>query len=137
MSKDYKHLTQKQRWQIEGFLKSNFCKKEIATTLNISLSTIYRELKNNGNSKGLYTAKSAYIKAKKRKQISANNPKKLTGKLLLYVLSKLQLHWSPEQISGRLRLDRKIKLSDSAIYEYVAKGRQTLLKPKAQRPKKA
>jgi IS30 family transposase len=48
--------------------------------------------------------------------------------LLDYVLEKLRLEWSPEQIAGRLRIDfpddRRMRVSHQTIYNYVAADRQ-------------
>ncbi len=87
-------------------MQRNFSQKEIAAKLKISPSTLSREIRKNRNKDGCYTAKTAHKRAKKRKVVNAANPKKLT------------------KISGRLQLDWRTKLSDSAIYEFIVKDRR-------------
>ena len=36
-----------------------------------------------------------------------------------YVLEKLKLRWSPEQISGRILKDKKLRISHEAIYQFI------------------
>ena len=43
--KKYKHLTEKERYKLEGYLESKVAVKEIAVRLNSHISTIYREIK--------------------------------------------------------------------------------------------
>ena len=124
MPKGYTHLTYGQRCHISAYLQSNFSQKEIAAKLKISPSTLSREIRKNRNKDGCYTAKTAQKRAKKRKAINASNPRKLTKKRVLYIAKKLELGWSPDQISGRLQLELRVKVSDSAIYDFIAKDRR-------------
>lgn len=88
-----------------------------------SVSTLYKELSLNSNSDGIYKAKSAQRRSKKRKWANRDNPKKIKGQLALYIHEKLAARWSPAQISGRLKLERKIAISNVAIYNYIAKDK--------------
>jgi IS30 family transposase len=124
MPKGYKHLTWEQRCQIEAYLATPLSKKEMAKGVGIPLSTLYRELAHNSNADGRYRAQAAHNKSKKRKQANLDNPKRIKGKLEQYILERLKLGWSPEQISGRLWLERKVKISKVAIYNYVRKDRE-------------
>jgi hypothetical protein len=36
-----------------------------------------------------------------------------------YISEKLKEYWSPEQIMGRLELDKKIKISTETVYRFV------------------
>ncbi len=44
---------------------------------------------------------------------------KLTPKILDYLLNKLKLRWSPEQIAGRIKKDLKVRISYKTIYQYI------------------
>ena len=49
----YKQLTSEQRYVISALLKRKVSKKEIAKEFGVSVSTIYREIKRNGNTIGV------------------------------------------------------------------------------------
>ncbi|MBS0236220.1 MAG: helix-turn-helix domain-containing protein [Proteobacteria bacterium] len=67
MPKGYTHLTYGQRCHISAYLQGNFSQKEIAAKLNISPSTLSREIRKNCNKDGCYAAKTTHKRAKKRK----------------------------------------------------------------------
>ncbi len=119
MPKGYKHLTYAQRCQIEVLLKRNILQKDIAATIGISKSTLCRELIRNRNKNGSYAAKAAHAKSKIKARHAANNPTKIKNFLDEYIRKKLEIGWSPQQISGRLFLDYKKKISATAIYGYI------------------
>lgn len=120
----YKHLTWEQRCQIEASLAIPHSKKELAKRVGVSLSTLYREIAHNRNRDATYRAQAAHNKSKKRKQSNARNPKKIKGKLEQYILERLKLGWSPEQIAGRLWLEKKVQISKVAIYDYISQDRE-------------
>ena len=124
MRKGYKHLTYEQRCQIEVLLKRNLFQKEIAKAIKATPSQVCRELKNHANKDGRYSAKAAQRKASRRKIVNRNNPKKIRNHLEEWIKEKLALGWSPIQISGRLWLDYKKKISASGIYIYIAKNKK-------------
>ena len=66
--RNYKQLSQGQRYQIEILLKAGHTQKEIAQQLNVSSATISREIKRNKGKRG-YRPKQTQIKADKRGQI--------------------------------------------------------------------
>jgi transposase, IS30 family len=117
------HLVQNERCQIQTLLESGKTLRKIAELLNISCSTVSRELQRNRNSKG-YDFKKAHKKSVKRKSKSSEKPKILT-QLVKNIISKEMLahQTSPEQIAGRLRLCG-IKISHKSIYNYIAKNRK-------------
>lgn len=99
--------------------------EQIAEELGRNKGTISREIggkKRFGCSK--YEAEVAHKKACARIE-NRGNRRKLDGSppLREYVITKLKLGWSPEQISGRLEIDYKkdktMQISYEAIYQYV------------------
>lgn len=68
--RNYKQLSQGQRYQIEILLKAGHTQKEIAQQLNVSSATISREIKRNKGKRG-YRPKQAQIKADKRRSKAA------------------------------------------------------------------
>lgn len=51
---NYQQINFKQRYKIEYHLKRGTNKKEIAKELNISYTTVYREIKRNSDATGKY-----------------------------------------------------------------------------------
>jgi IS30 family transposase len=119
----YKHLTIEQRCQICALLQRGFSIKDIASDLKVSSSTIGREIKRHSNKDGTYNYKIANSKAVYRKRISASNPAKIKGMLRRIIINLLKYDWSPKQIVGRIRQDLKIKISVTAIYNFITTDR--------------
>ena len=118
----WKQLTLAERYYISQRIASSTCINDIAKELGIHRSTIYRELNRNkdlGN--GAYNHLSANHASVTRK--SEASSKKKFSKFRLEVeyclISKLELGWSPEQISGRMKLELKTSISAKSIYSYV------------------
>jgi IS30 family transposase len=122
-----KHLTQAQRYYICLRIASFDRVKNIAKVLNVSKSTIYREIKRNKSFDGCYDSSIAQKKSILRR-VSASKSKsfkKLTPKVGQYIVDKLKLKWSPEQISGRMKQDIKVKVSYKTIYNFIKKDKLT------------
>ncbi len=115
--RSYKQLSQGQRYQIEILLKAGHTQKEIAQQLNVSSATISREIKRNKGKRG-YRPKQAQIKADKRRSKAAK-ALKMTDDVIRLVEEKLMLDWSPEQISGWLKMEKGIAISHERIYQHV------------------
>jgi IS30 family transposase len=114
----YQRLTQVDRYQIEVLVQSPISYREIARILNFDVSTISRELKRNSSATGLYDAKKADAQTSKRRE-NVGPRKKITGLLEKKVRKLLRKDWSPEQISGRLKLVKDTLISAETIYQYV------------------
>lgn len=119
--KRYHHLTSEQRYYLSVGLQAGTNLREIARNLNVSPSTLGRELARNCVS-GLYDAEAADRKSRKRRSC-CRKPHVLTGTLLERVIDGLKRHSSPEQISGRLKLCG-IFVSHTAIYRMIAEDRR-------------
>jgi transposase, IS30 family len=61
----------------------------------------------------------AQQKATERRKDKARRQRRIRGELQTLVEQKLRLAWSPEQISGRLWLERGIRVSHETIYQHV------------------
>lgn len=123
MNKSYIRLTLDNRIEIEKLLSHDKTYTEISLALGRHKSSIQREVSIFG--KGEYKARSAH-------QISVSNSSdrkwsktKMNQhpKLQKYVLSKLNLRWSPEQISRTLsknyKQDLRMQISHEAIYYHI------------------
>jgi IS30 family transposase len=91
--------------------------KEIAELLGVSGSTVCRELKRNQGKRG-YRPKQAQRKADKRRT-QAVKALKMTAETIDLIDAKIVIDWSPEQISGWLKVDQGIKISHERIYQHI------------------
>mgnify|MGYP002641111815 FL=1 len=111
----YAQLTREQRYQIKALLDTDVPRGKIAETIGVSSSTISRELKRNLGERG-YRPKQAHEKALTRRKKKSNL--RISAKTWTLVEKELREDWSPEQVSGRLRMS-KIFVSHERIYQYV------------------
>lgn len=113
----YTHLTSEQRYGIFSLLATKSTMSFIAKTLNVSVSTISREIKRN-SWRNKYRHKEAQELADGRKQRLANNHriKNKVKQRILYYLTQEQ--WSPMQISGYLKREG-ISVSHEYIYQII------------------
>lgn len=117
----YKHLTSTQRSQIFAYKQCKKSAKFIADAIGVHISTIYRELSRNSNKKGSY-AHNAHEMAMERQERLVKNatiPNSIKFECLQYIQNE---QWSPEQISGVLRL-KGIKVSHTTIYKWVTEDK--------------
>ncbi len=120
----YNHLSIQEREKIQKLLWQKKSIRYIAKELGRSPSSISREIKkNNPQQKKRYTPRLANKRALINKS-SRGQPKLDTNTVLHdYVIAKLKLGWSPEQISIRLPIeypkDTAMRISYEAIYQYV------------------
>lgn len=115
----YHQMTIKERCLIEEYLSTGMSYTKIAKKLGKSQSTISREVNGNGG-REKYDAQKANKAANKRRKQASGSLKKLKGCLANLVESYLvEKQWSPEQISGRLKLKKVASISPEAIYQYI------------------
>lgn len=129
--KKYSHLSLIERELISFHKAQGKSINDIGRLLNRSASTISRELKRNAppvHTK-YYVGCRAHLRAKKRISNAHERPKLKNDLIRDYVEKKLNLGWSPEQISGRLQLDHsEYSISYEAIYQYIYKEQRELIK---------
>ncbi len=135
-TKKYKRLSYEERIVIETLLGENKSKSFIAKRLNRSRSTITREINGWVQSPGdKYRAKLADWYAKDD-YLNKRNLDKISTykKLKIYVYRGLLDAWSPEQISGRIKVDYPndpiMTISHEAIYRHIYLHRQAKLNRK-------
>lgn len=113
------HLTREQRYKIETFLSEGKKYAYIAGQLNVSRTTIYREVINNCDHRnGQYDADLADRKANKR-QKDKKRATRWTPAMVAYVVECLDLRWSPEQIKGYADRMGIECVSHESIYTYI------------------
>lgn len=121
----FKHLTDADRVRIEVLLMEGNKQIEIAQKLGVDRSTISREIRNRGTPSG-YHAKQAEINHQLKR--SKCHPKRKIEKTLIgcHILEKIRKGWSPETISGRLKLEieqglryKNEYVNHESIYQFV------------------
>lgn len=118
----YKHITINERCCIVEYLNLGWSLSKIAKELNRNKSSISREIKRN-NLNGKYSAHIAQDKYEIRRTKCKPYGKAANASLVSYIQEKLNAHWSPEQISGRIELEsNKQVISFSTIYSWLYKG---------------
>ena len=130
--KKYERLSLKERVVIETLLQENKTKSYIAKKLKRSRSTITREVKKWGENYSAilanWNAKDDYLNKRNKDKINSYN------RLKIFVYRGLLSGWSPEQISGRIKLkypnDVIMSISYEAIYTHIYAHRQAGLNRK-------
>jgi IS30 family transposase len=119
MPKHYKHLTSYDRCQIYTLKQSGKSQAAISLILNVNQSTISRELRRNTGLRG-YRFKQAHALATQRGSARGCGARVLVPALIAKIEDLLrQKQWSPQQISGRLKLQSGTKVSTETIYRHV------------------
>ena len=121
MPKPYKHLSQEERELIAAQLSEGSSVGDIAKAVGRNKSTISRELKRNSPpERRRYVPCRAHARACERKT-NANKHERLKNEFVRhYVKDGLAQGWSPEQISGRIRIDHPGQtINHEAIYQYI------------------
>lgn len=127
---NYKHLSHFEREQIYDLSQQGFKKAEIARRLKRGKATIGRELKRNATSierrlnnsskkKKHYlpdTAQKKYVdrRGKSKTPYPLKNPF-----INEYTIAHLKIGWTPQIISGRLKVEFNEQISHECIYQYV------------------
>jgi len=123
------HLTQHQRIELSLLTRLGYSQRAVALVLGVSPSTICRELARNRKPTGKYHAAFARLSTKARRLAANQRLRKLLGNTTLEELveTKLRLHWSPEQIAGRLRREGvALRVCAQTIYDWVYQSRNDL-----------
>ena len=118
----YSQITEDERYQIWANRKAGLSIPKIANELGRHKSAIYREIARNSGRRG-YRLKQANEKARQRKS-AASKAIKMTVELIGIVEEKLEIDWSPEQISGWLLNEKGILISHERIYQHVWQDKQ-------------
>ena len=102
----YTHFTTEERELSRVLQAQGLSIRAIARMLNRSPSSVSREFKRNSYSDGTYSAHHADKLYRKRRKNCGRKPKLKSGAAREYVLAKMALRWSPEQIAGRAKRDK-------------------------------
>jgi transposase, IS30 family len=119
----FRRVTHEDRVYIKASLDAGLTNVAIADKLGLDKSTIGREISRNSGKRG-YRPKQAREKADER-QHARNGPYRMDPVLMTMIIERLELKWSPEQISNRLRVEGKPYVSDKTIYNFIDEDRRT------------
>ena len=118
----YKQLTSEQRYTISVLLQNRTKQKEIAKVINVSPSTVSREIRRNSGVRGRYnweTAQANAVQTKRKKPGNHSIDKDVMEEARHLLVTE---PWSPEQISGVLAKDGKY-ISHETIYRMIRKDK--------------
>lgn len=116
------HFTDAERSELSILHSKGFSNREIGKALARDHTTIGREIQRN-RTRGGYAPRQAKVKARNRRKCSKYQGMKVRERpeLEQYIIEKLELHWTPEEISGRLKeMDTHIpSISAKGIYKWL------------------
>jgi len=119
----WKHLTLEQREVLAQMTCRGEHPNDIAAAIGCHRGTVYREWRRN-RTDGDYFPARAQAAADERRRYRKSAWKMEHAPLAEYVRDKLQQYWSPQQITGRLKLDfpdePAMRISHQGIYDWIA-----------------
>ena len=119
----YHHLTIEQRENLLVCVNQGKNNAEIAAEIHCSESTVSREIRRNSAGRQEYSAIKAQRAYEKRRKNSVRKPILADPKAVQTVSNLLEMAWSPEQISNRLKYEHnQLKISTSTIYRALDEG---------------
>lgn len=123
----YKHLSLSERVEIYSLFKSGKTLRKIAQVTGRNTGTISRELKRNKSRCDFaYFPVKAHENAVKRLKRQRTKAPLKNPETFLYVREKLRENWSPEIISGRIKMEKPhLSICPETIYQYIyGKGKR-------------
>lgn len=112
----YHRLTEEQRIEIYALKKAGFSQSAIAADISVHKSTVSRELRRNTGLRG-YRPKQAHRLAGIRQ---AQIPRSRISQLRWHRIDRLiRQDWSPEQVSGYLKVNGEPGVSPERIYRHI------------------
>jgi len=115
----YRQITSEERYTLGLLRQRGLAPAAIARLLGRHRSTISRECVRNGTPRdGCYRPQLADWYARGRRSRSRRN-RRFTAAQLQRVRTLLEQRWSPEQVAGRLRRERRLAISHETIYRYI------------------
>jgi transposase, IS30 family len=116
----YKHLRIEEREKIQELFWQKKSIRYISEVLGRSPSSISRELERNfPEEHKRYTPRLANERALFKRKCRGRIKRLKTKEIREYVINHLKERWSPEQISGRIKIDLKLNISHEAIYQFI------------------
>ena len=119
----YRQLTQKQRYQIEAYMRMGMKKSGIAREIGVHRSTITREIGRNSSERWGYDSSRVCRTVRERHRDKRKH--RMDEQTWARVRALLEVRqWSPVQISERLKLEGLTSVSHETIYRYIYRDKQ-------------
>lgn len=116
---NYNHLSLSERQILYTLLRQGTSINEIAIQLGRNRSSLYRELARNGNNEAYNPIAAEHQALTKRSQLRRCKIER-HNTLRQYVMKRLKIGWSPEQIAGRLKRKKsKYVICHETIYSFI------------------
>lgn len=130
----YTHFTREERICLQELLSKDYSMRKIAEILGRNVSSVSREINRNksiyrpkkpSNNKYQYHAWRAENLSIMRRRANKHYRLLPDTKAWNYVVEKLNLYWTPEEISNRWKLDNPDNqpIGTSTIYRYIKSGK--------------
>jgi transposase, IS30 family len=117
--KRYTHLTENERYQIKTMISLGYGVAKTAEHLKRSYSTVKRELERNRGGNGYRPKQAQTLALERLRRRATANARRIDQATWEKVEESLKFQCSPEQISGRLKLEGAASVSHESIYRYV------------------
>lgn len=119
----YTHFTIDEREKTRSFLERGLSIRAIARELKKAPSSVSREIKRNSYKNGSYAAHHAQKLYAKRKKNCGRTPKLFDESIKEYVIKRMELRWTPEQICERAKIEKQpFSLSFATVYRAIDSG---------------
>ena len=121
----WKNITVAERSELAILRSRGYSIREIADKMERSPNTISYELRNNAT-RGTYNPKKADAKSRLRKRMGRPQWMKIEEdtELQRYVITGLHKKWNPDEISGRMKREKKrFYVSKNSIYRWLYSNR--------------
>lgn len=116
----YQHLSIEERETIQLMLWDKKSVRSIAKALKRSPSSVSREISRNiPANQRRYPPYAAHERALAKRKSRGRHDRLKNEKIRQYAIVRLKEGWSPEQISGRIKIDAGEKISHEAIYQFI------------------
>jgi len=116
----HNHLTIEDREKIQEMIWERESVRSVARVLSRSPSTISREINNNvPEGQKRYTPRLAQERARAHQEKKSRRARLKSEFIRTFVIEKLRLRWSPEQIAGILASHYHQHISHEAIYQFI------------------
>jgi IS30 family transposase len=116
------HLTFSDRLELSILLKKGYSHRQIARELKCAHTSISREISRN-SIVGTYDPYQAKVKSRVRRRYSKYQGMKVRERpeVQQFVIEKMSIGWTPEEIAGRLKTERKDLpyISHKGIYKWL------------------
>jgi transposase, IS30 family len=125
----HKQFTRDSRVELSILLNTGKSQNDCAKILGMDRSNVCLEINRNKDLDGIYRGGHAHKRYLERRKKAKHKERKIENnkKLRNYIIRKLKILWSPEQIAGRLKLIAgKTIISHETIYKWIYEQRPEL-----------